>query len=84
MEHLPLSSNETLNIVTARQMLLIHLFRLCHGARSFILVELLKNSIVSSEKREGLLVGVKIKKHWEYKYPVVTALGKITMLKSWG
>lgn len=84
MEHFPLSSNEALNIVTARQMLLIHLSRLCHGARSFILVELLKNSIVSSGKKEGLLVGVKMKKPWEYKYPMVTALGKITMLKSWG
>ena len=57
MEHLPLSSNDALNIVTARQMLLIHLSRLCHGARSFILVELLKNSIVSSEKKRGIVSG---------------------------
>lgn len=92
MEHLLLSSSEALNIVTARLMLLIHLSKLFHVARSFIksffkssaLVELLKNSIVSSERKKGLSEGLKIKKHREYKYPEVTALGKITMLKSMG
>lgn len=65
MEHLLLSSNEALNIVTARLMLLIHLSKLCHVARSFIksflkssaLVELLKNSIVSSERKKGIVRG---------------------------
>lgn len=75
-------------MVTARLMLLIHLSRLCHVTRSSILAELLKNNVVSSErkkkKKKGLSEGLKIKKHWEYKYPMVTALGKTTMLKSTG
>lgn len=46
------SPNEALNIVAAGLMLLIFLSRLCHIARSLILVELLKNSIVFQKERK--------------------------------